>query len=100
MKSLILIVCFVFSALNVDQGAQGHRPLALGLPTVSKFPKISEIWFGIESTKKKKRFEKVPNVCKWLNICLKYYFDRGGSVGGSNGNASGNASGNKFSNEF
>ncbi len=38
---------------------------------MSKLPKISEIWFGFES-KKKKRFEKSPNVCKWLKI----YFNR------------------------
>jgi hypothetical protein len=54
----------VFSGSNVDQGAQGLQPLALEWPTVSKLPKISEIWFGIESTKKKNRFEKSPNVCK------------------------------------
>ena len=64
----------MFGGSNVDQGAQGHRPLALGWPTVSKVPKISELWFVYESTKKK-RFEKSPNVCKWLSICFKYYSD-------------------------
>jgi hypothetical protein len=68
---ILLLISSVFGGSNVDQGEQGHRPLPLGWPTVSKLPKISEIWFGFESTKKK-RFEKSPNVCKWLKI----YFNR------------------------
>jgi hypothetical protein len=103
---IFLIVFFVFSGSNVDQGAQGHRPLALGWPTVSKLPKISEIWFGLESTKKKKRFfEKRPNVCKWLKNCFKYYSGRdngdigcgigcGVGVGNGGGNGNGNGNGN------
>ena len=67
---IFLIVFFVFSGSNVDQGAQGHQPLAFGWFTVSKLPKISELWFVYESTKKK-RFEKRPNVCKWLKILFK-----------------------------
>jgi hypothetical protein len=62
---VFLILCFVFSGSNVDQGAQGHQPLAFGWFTVSKLPKISELWFVYESTKKK-HFEKRTNVCKWL----------------------------------
>ena len=69
---LILIICFVFSGSNVDQGAQGHQPLALGWFTVSELSKISELWFVYESTKKK-RFEKSPNVCKWLKILFKSF---------------------------
>jgi hypothetical protein len=64
---IILIVCFVFSGSNNDQGAQGHQPLGLGWFSVSKIPKIKEFCFDSESTKKK-RFEKRPNVCKWLKI--------------------------------
>ena len=48
-----LIVFLVFSGSNVDQGAQGHRPLAFGWFTVSKFPTISKVWFVLETTKKK-----------------------------------------------
>ena len=62
---IILLLCFVFSGSNVDQGAQGHQPLAFGWFTVSKVPKIREFCFDYESTKKK-RFEKRTNVCKWL----------------------------------
>ena len=51
--TLILILCFVFGGSNVDQGAQGHRPLAFGWFTVSKFPTISKVWFVLETTKKK-----------------------------------------------
>ena len=57
----------VFNGSNVDLEGQGGPPLALGWFTVSKVPNISEIWFVFESTKKK-RFEKRPNVCKWLKI--------------------------------
>ncbi len=71
MTLLILIVCFVFGALKVDHGAQGHRPLPLGWFTVSKVPKIIEIYFNYST--KKKRFEKRPNVCKWLKTCFKYF---------------------------
>jgi hypothetical protein len=58
---LILIICFVFSGSNVDQGAQGHQPLALGWFTVSELSKISELWFVYESTKK--------NVLKRVQMC-------------------------------
>ena len=57
----------MFSGLNVDLEAQGYCPLGLGWFSVSKIPKIKELCFDYESTKKK-RFEKRPNVCKWLKI--------------------------------
>ena len=69
-----LIVFLVFSGSNVDQGAQGHCPPAFGWFTVSKVPKISELWFVYESTKKK-RFEKRTNVCKWLkNVMIQLVY--------------------------
>jgi hypothetical protein len=68
---IIVLLCFVFGGSNVDQGAQGHQPLALGWFTVSKLPKISELWFVYESTKKK-CFKKRPNVCKWLKILSNF----------------------------
>ncbi len=63
-------MCFVFSGSNVDQKVQRHCPLAFGWCNVSKLSKISVIWF-VENIKKK-RFEKRPNVCKWLKVCFKY----------------------------
>jgi hypothetical protein len=66
----VLLLSVVFSGSNVDQEGQGRRPLALGWFTVSKIPKMREICFDYESTNKK-RFEKRPNVCKWLNILCK-----------------------------
>jgi exonuclease III len=83
----------VFSGSNVEQGAQGHRPLAFGWFTVSKLPKISQLWFVYESTKKK-RFEKRPNVCKWLKICFEKRTNRVGRANCDGGNGNSNDSGN------
>ncbi len=60
----------LFSDSNGAQEGQGGQPPTLGWFTVSKVPKIKEFCFDYES-KKKKHFEKRPNVCKWLNILSK-----------------------------
>ena len=62
-----MLLSVVFSGLNVDLEAQGYCPLGLGWFSVSKIPKIKEFCFDYESTKKN-RFEKRPNICKWLKI--------------------------------
>ena len=66
---------FISSVLCDIKNDQGGRPLPLGWFTVSKVPKISELCcFDIESTKKKVKNRQI-NVCKWLKIVSKYYFD-------------------------
>jgi hypothetical protein len=68
--NIFLILSVVFSDSNGAQEGQGGQPPALGWFTVSKVSKIREFCFDYESTKKK-RFEKRPNVCKWLKILSK-----------------------------
>jgi len=49
---LILLISSVFCDIKNEQGGQGGQPLALEWFTVSKVPKISELWFVYGSTKK------------------------------------------------
>ncbi len=70
--NILLILSVVFSDSNGAPEGLGGQPSTLGWFNVSKAHKTSELWFVYESTKKK-RFEKRPNVCKWLKILLKSF---------------------------
>jgi hypothetical protein len=72
---IFLIVCVQVNDLSGDNNPQGcpkGHPEWVGWKNVSKKSEIF-CFFCFESTRKKKRFEKRPNVCKWLKILLNSF---------------------------